>query len=66
LNTQNIKVVMSYKSKHDELEVLSEEEDRQGNTWTIVLRTRDGGRYTVVIGSNSGYPSTYKIKRETE
>ena len=57
-------VVMSYGLKHDQLTVVAEEEDRQSNTWTIELHGEDEGRYTVVIGSVGGFPSTYRIKRD--
>jgi hypothetical protein len=64
LRQAKYQVAMSYRIKHDDLEVVSEEEDRQGNRWTVMLRAGDGSRYTVEIGAIGGHPSTNKIKRE--
>jgi hypothetical protein len=64
LRQAKYQVAMSYSIKHDDLEVVSEEEDRQGNRWTVMLRASDGSRYTVEVGSIGGHPSTNRIKRE--
>lgn len=57
-------VIMSYGLKHDDLAVAVEEEDRQSGTWTIGLVGKDEGRYTVVVGSVGGFPSTHRIRWE--
>jgi hypothetical protein len=58
-------VSMSYPVKRSELEVESEDEDRQRGIWSIGLRGKDGSRYAVEIGSANDHPTTYRIKRET-
>jgi hypothetical protein len=58
-------VAVSYDVKRDDLVVRAEEENRQENTWTVDLQHADGTRYSVVIGSIGGSPSTSRIRRET-
>jgi hypothetical protein len=57
-------VAVSYDVKHEDLVVRAEEENRQENTWTVDLQHADGTRYSVVIGSIGGSPSTSRIRRE--
>lgn len=57
-------IAVSYDLKRDDLFVQAEEENRQENTWTVELQDADGTRYSVVIGSIGGSPSTFRIRRE--
>jgi hypothetical protein len=57
-------VAVSYDVKRQDLVVRAEEENRQENTWTVDLQHADGTRYSVVIGSIGGSPSTSRIRRE--
>jgi hypothetical protein len=58
-------VAVSYDVKREDLVVRAEEENRQEDTWTVDLQHADGTRYSVVIGSIGGSPSTSRIRRET-
>jgi hypothetical protein len=57
-------VAVSYDVRREDLVVRAEEENRQENTWTVDLQDADGTRYSVVIGSIGGSPSTTRFRRE--